>query len=265
MSYGDALKVLTTPPPAAQGDRADDHPRARRARQIDALLRSQGITGSYLAATRRSPLLDPRGVRRAAGNDHRSRASCSRRPTSCASRSASARWSPTSSRRSGSASRRSTSATPAARHLTPYDVLIVASMVEAEAQTAHDRPLVASVIYNRLAARDAARRSTPRSATRSTTTRRRSPSRSCARPRRTTRYIHKGLPPTPIDNPGLASIQAAAHPAQHELPVLRGQAVRQRRAGVRVDTTPSSWPTQRSYQAARTQARRTLAGELLRR
>jgi UPF0755 protein len=26
--------------------------------------------------------------------------------------------------------------------------------------------------------------------------------------------IHQGLPPTPIGNPGLASIQAAAHPAE---------------------------------------------------
>jgi UPF0755 protein len=27
-------------------------------------------------------------------------------------------------------------------------------------------------------------------------------------------YLHSGLPPGPIDNPGLASIRAALHPAQ---------------------------------------------------
>src|SRR5581483_1106818 len=36
------------------------------------------------------------------------------------------------------------------KNLTPYDVLIIASMVEREASIARDRPLIASVIYNRL-------------------------------------------------------------------------------------------------------------------
>jgi len=40
-------------------------------------------------------------------------------------------------------------------HLTRYDVLIIASMVEREAQLATDRPLVAAVVYNRLAPNDA--------------------------------------------------------------------------------------------------------------
>ena len=35
--------------------------------------------------------------------------------------------------------------------LTPYQIIIVASMVEAEAKVPQDRPLIASVIYNRLA------------------------------------------------------------------------------------------------------------------
>ena len=37
-------------------------------------------------------------------------------------------------------------------NLTPYQVLIVASMIEREAKTEQDRPLIARVIYNRLAA-----------------------------------------------------------------------------------------------------------------
>ena len=37
-----------------------------------------------------------------------------------------------------------------ALHVTSYELLTVASMVEREAQTAHDRPLIAAVIYNRL-------------------------------------------------------------------------------------------------------------------
>ena len=43
------------------------------------------------------------------------------------------------------------------KNLTPYDVLIIASMIEKEAQAPRERPLVAAVIYNRLHERHAAR------------------------------------------------------------------------------------------------------------
>ena len=51
----------------------------------------------------------------------------------------------------------------------------------------------------------------------------------------TTRGCARGLPPTPIGNPGLESIKAAARPAETQLPVLRPQAGRERRARVLAD------------------------------
>ncbi|MBV8220150.1 MAG: endolytic transglycosylase MltG, partial [Solirubrobacterales bacterium] len=98
------------------------------------------------------------------------------------------------------------------KHLTPYDVLIIASMVQAEAATARDRPLIASVIYNRLRLGmplqiDATTRYATGNYTKPLTDAQLS-SRSPYNTR-----IHTGLTPTPIDNPGLASMQAAAHPA----------------------------------------------------
>jgi UPF0755 protein len=90
-------------------------------------------------------------------------------------------------------------------------VLIIASMVEAEAAKARDRGLVASVIYNRLKLGmplqiDATTRYATGNYTHPLTR---------AQLHSSSRYntrTHTGLPPTPIDSPGLASIQAAAHP-----------------------------------------------------
>lgn len=99
------------------------------------------------------------------------------------------------------------------KNLTSYDVLIIASMVEREAQVPSERAEIAAVIYNRLHARmplgiDATIRYglhvPPTQAL--TQSELASPS-----PYNTRKVL--GLPPTPIANPGLASLRAAAHPA----------------------------------------------------
>jgi UPF0755 protein len=98
------------------------------------------------------------------------------------------------------------------KNLTPYDVLIIASMVEKEAVAPEERPKIARVIYNRLHRRmtlgiDATIRyglHVP-----GTESLRESQLES-SNPYNTRKF--PGLPPTPIASPGLASLQAAAHP-----------------------------------------------------
>ena len=99
------------------------------------------------------------------------------------------------------------------KHLTPYDVLIIASMVEKETLSPDERQLVSAVIYNRLHARmplgiDATLRYgldiPPTESIHESQLNSDSPYNTRKR---------LGLPPTPIANPGLASLQAAAHPA----------------------------------------------------
>jgi uncharacterized YceG family protein len=99
------------------------------------------------------------------------------------------------------------------KNLTRYDVLIIASLIEREAQLPRERPLVAAVIYNRLKADspigiDA----TTRYYTHNWTRPIRVSELADLNPYNTRRS--HGLPPTPIGNPGLASLQAAAHPAR---------------------------------------------------
>jgi UPF0755 protein len=99
------------------------------------------------------------------------------------------------------------------KNLTRYDVLTIASMIEREVVVPSERRLVAAVIYNRLHLHvpigiDAALRyglNIP--ATQSIT----QAELGSDSPYNVRKF--RGLPPTPIGNPGLASMQAAAHPA----------------------------------------------------
>jgi UPF0755 protein len=99
-----------------------------------------------------------------------------------------------------------------AAHLSRYDVLIIASMIEREAQVPGDRALVSAVIYNRLKAGvplgiDATLRYVLNDYTHPLTD-----SQLALDSPYNTR-IHRGLPPTPIANPGVAAMIAAAAPA----------------------------------------------------
>ena len=92
----------------------------------------------------------------------------------------------------------------------PYEVLVVASMIEREAKVAADRPKIARVIYNRLRRNmelqiDATLRyAQPDDLSIAELSKIDSPYNT---------YMRKGLPPTPIANPGRAAIQAALNPA----------------------------------------------------
>jgi len=102
-----------------------------------------------------------------------------------------------------------------ALHVSVTQGVTVASLVEREAKSQADRPKIAAVIYNRL------RLGMPlqvdatieyalpqhKSALSFADLRIDSPYNS---------YVHAGLPPTPIANPGLASLEAAFHPAKSE-------------------------------------------------
>lgn len=104
----------------------------------------------------------------------------------------------------------------------PYQVLIVASMIEREARLDGDRALIARVIYNRLSLKmnleiDASVLYGGQ------------PGQSFADLKNVdgpyNTYLRPGLPPTPIANPGRASIRAALAPAADPAPtdaVCRG-------------------------------------------
>jgi UPF0755 protein len=96
--------------------------------------------------------------------------------------------------------------------ITPYQVVVVASLIEEEVRFDADRAKVAAVIYNRL------KKGMPLQF--DTTIQYALPH---PKPSLTTAdlkidspyntYLHRGLPPTPLSSPGIASLSAALNPA----------------------------------------------------
>jgi UPF0755 protein len=210
MSYGSVLSTLTAVPKAAKTSQltiAEGHTR----QYVAALLRRQHVKGSYLAATRHSPLLDPRhyGAPKSVStlegflfpdtftlvDPIRVSALVADQLKDFKRRFATVGL--------GEARR---------RHENPFDVLTLASLVQAEAASPGDDRLVASVIDNRL--RDHMMLqldSTARYATGNFTRPLLESQLNSKSPYNT--HTHFGLPPGPIDSPGLTAIGAAAHPA----------------------------------------------------
>jgi len=192
-------------------------PEGKTRLQIAQIAAAAGLTGSYRAASRRSPLLDPAHYGAPSGTDVLEGflfpATYDMDPAANVSRLVDEQLIAFKEQFGASEVR-------SARrlHVTPYQLLTVASMVEREALTAHDRPLIAAVIYNRLSQGiplgiDATiYYAVELKAGIATYTHELTTAQLQIESPYNTR-THTGLPPTPISNPGMASIEAAAHPA----------------------------------------------------
>ncbi|MFN8133134.1 MAG: endolytic transglycosylase MltG [Solirubrobacteraceae bacterium] len=210
ISYVAAMDALTKgPPPPKTSKFTITEGRTRQ--EINRLLKKTSLQGSYLAATVRSRYLNPRnygapkstrsleGFLFPATYDVRVGA-----PVSDLVRKQLIAFKANLATVNLAKARK--------RNLTAYDVLIIASMIEKEAALDRERPLIASVIYNRL------KQDVPLgidATIRYGVGNFDSPLKQSELDRDTpyNTRLHAGLPPTPIGNPGLASIRAAANPA----------------------------------------------------
>ena len=192
-------------------------PEGKTRAQIAEIAAARHLKGSYTVASRRSPALDPVHYGAPHGTPDLEGflfpATYELNPGDPASRLVGSQL---------TAFREHFGASEVARardlHVTPYQLLTIASMVEREAQTASDRPKIAAVIYNRLG------QGMPLGIDATiyyavelqkgvaTYTHELTEAQLHIDSPYNTR-THTGLPPTPISNPGVASIQAAAHPA----------------------------------------------------
>ena len=211
MPYKDALAALTEAPKAAPTIDVT-LPEGPSRRELAPRVKAAGVRGSYVDATVSSRLLRPRtyGAPKSTKSlegflfpdtyQLRSRTATAKALVNLQLRQFKREFAKVDLKRA----RR--------KHLSRYDVLIIASMIEREAQVPKDRRLISAVIYNRL------QKGIPLGIDATLRYRLNNWSKALRESElnidsdyNTRRRI--GLPPTPIGNPGLASIQAAADPA----------------------------------------------------
>jgi uncharacterized YceG family protein len=215
MSYAAALEALTQNPAAAPTV-AVTVPEGRSIGEAATLVRQAGLTGSYRKAATRNPRTVkgfknygvPKGTRSLEGFLFPATYELKRGAKTATAAALVAQQLATFKRTYDALDTK----VAERKNLSDYDVLIIASMIEREAQVAKDRRLISAVIYNRLKQHiplgiDATLRyhldnwSRPLKQSELT--------KDSAFNTRT----RQGLPPTPIGSPGLASIKAALNPA----------------------------------------------------
>jgi UPF0755 protein len=211
MPYAAALTALTTAPKAAPVVNVTI-PEGPSRREAAARVRDAGVRGDYLAATRRSSALRPRDY----GAPRSTRtlegflypATYELRSSQATAAQLVARQVAAFKQNFAKVDLREARR----KNLSRYDVLIIASMIEREAGVARDRRLISAVVYNRL------RQGMPLGIDATI----RYGLNNWSRPLRVSELqrdtafntrTRKGLPPTPIGNPGLPAIRAAANPA----------------------------------------------------
>jgi UPF0755 protein len=210
MSYGAALEALSHNPPQPKLIRITI-PEGRSRQEVAPTAREAGLPGSYLAATRSFAGFDPHhyGAPKGASLEGFLFPATYELKTSATVKALVAEQLVAFRQNIAKVNL----AYARKKNLTVFDVLTIASMIEREAGTAHDRPLVAAVIYNRLhKGMPLGIDATLRYHLRDWTHPLRQSQLALDTPWNT--RLHLGLPPGPIGSPGLASIQAAARPAK---------------------------------------------------
>jgi peptidoglycan lytic transglycosylase G len=209
MSYGKAIDELTTP--ANQRQVTVVIPEGYSRDQISQLTSDAGVKGNYEQATVRSKLLNPASYGAQGAKDLEGflfPATYELKPRSDTQDLVDQQLTAFKQQIKGVDMSYAKS-----KNLTVYDVLTIASMVDREVQVAKERPLVAAVIYNRLAAGEPLGiDSTTRFATHNYTKPLTQSDLNSPSPYNT--RLNAGLPPGPIGNPGIAAIKAAAKPSK---------------------------------------------------